>query len=361
MTRMEDDWFDVNYTDESGYTHFHAACRFNCPEIVRGFLEHGQDPNCIWPETGDSALHIVLKYAGSYSDIMEILLRGGADPNLANKEGLTPLHIIADNAIYCKELELFFQINDELNQLVQINARDKLGNTPIHLALECGDEQEIMEIMLRRGASQNLANDEGSTPLHIICKRNIYYCDDFAESFFKINDELNQQVQVDARDKLDRTPLQWAVVNFLPYAVESLLNHGADLSRFVFPTSSQFDHRFEYIENIQTKLVLACDYLTVIECLEKRGYELDRSEVLIIMKLFDKYKLFEEIENLDQSWYDDEEFAKEARKEMLNYIVICASCDYSEPRVARLGGRTAERRLCLLMHTQDCFQIDLKN
>ncbi|CAB0030105.1 unnamed protein product [Trichogramma brassicae] len=107
---------DVNYTDESGYTHFHAACEFNCPEIVRGFLEHGQDPNCVWPKTGDSALHIVLRYAEWDSDIIEILLRGGADPNVANKEGLTPLHVIAQQDWDCEIVELFFQINDELNQ-----------------------------------------------------------------------------------------------------------------------------------------------------------------------------------------------------------------------------------------------------
>ncbi|CAB0030099.1 unnamed protein product [Trichogramma brassicae] len=193
--------FDVNYTDESGYTHFHAACQFSCVRVVQGFLEHGQDPNCIWPETGDSALHIALRFAWT-NDIMILLLRGGADPNLPNKKGSTPLHIIAKEDSDCEKVKLFFQINDELNQLVQIDARDKLGNTPIHLALEHGDQKKMMEIMLRRGASPNLANDKGSTPLHIISKRHTYYCDDLTEYFFKINDELNQRVQVDARDRL---------------------------------------------------------------------------------------------------------------------------------------------------------------
>ncbi|CAB0030106.1 unnamed protein product [Trichogramma brassicae] len=235
--------FDVNYTDESGYTHFHAACQFSCIEVVRGFLEHGQDPNCVWPETGDSALYMALEYAESTSDIMEMLLRGGADPNLAN--------------------------------------------------------------------------NEGSTPLHIICKRDIYYRDDSAEYFFKINDELNQRVQVDARDKFGRTPLQCAVVNCSPYAVESLLNHGANLSSFVFPTFSQFDRRFKSYKNIQFKLVLAFDLLAVIEGLEKKGYELNRSEVLIIMKLFDKYKLFEAMADFDERWFDNEKVAKKARETMI--------------------------------------------
>ncbi|CAB0043023.1 unnamed protein product [Trichogramma brassicae] len=219
----------------------------------------------------------------------------------------------------CEKVKLFFQINDELNQLVQIDARDKLGNTPIHLALEHGDQKKMMEIMLRRGASPNLANDKGSTPLHIISKRHTYYCDDLTEYFFKINDELNQRVQVDARDRLGRTPLQCAVVNCSPYAVESLLNHGANLSSFVFPTSSDFDDSFESdrYNHIRSKCSLAFGLLAVIECLEKKGYELNRSEVLIIMKLFDKYKLFEVMEDFDERWFDDEEFAKEARETMV--------------------------------------------
>ncbi|CAB0040225.1 unnamed protein product [Trichogramma brassicae] len=309
------DRFDVNFTDESGYTHFHAACQFSCDKAVREFLEHGQDPNCIWSETGDSVLHVAVENALD-SGIMEMLLRGSADPNLVNKKGLTPLHIIAKVDFDCEIVELFFQINDELNQPVQINARDKLGNTPLHLALEYSYKKKMFEVLLRKGADPTLANNEGSTPLHVICKSG--YFDDFAEIFFKVNGELNQRVQVDARDNLDRTPLQWAVAGCLPNAVESLLNRGAELSSFVFPTSSQFNVCFksDRYKNIRYKLRLASGLLAVIENLEKRGYELDRSDALIIMKLFKESKLFEAMEDLDESWYDDEKFANDARKKM---------------------------------------------
>ncbi|CAB0029459.1 unnamed protein product [Trichogramma brassicae] len=385
--------FDVNYTDESGYTHFYAACWFGCVKVVRGFLEHGQDPNCIWPETGDSALHFALSFSSS-DDVMILLLRAGASPNLANKKGLTPLHLIAEIPCFCQTVKLFFQINGELNQMVQINARDKSGDTPLHVALKkcheknefevllrngaspnlandegstplhiickrnqhdvdemaefffkvndelnqlvqinardkLGDtplhvalkkrQEEVLEVLLRNGSDPNLANDEGSTPLHIICKRNQHDVDDMAELFFEINDELNQQVQVDVRDNLGRTPLQWAVMSCLPRAVESLLNRGADLSSFVFPSFSQFDECFKSYKDLRRIFRLTSGLLAAVECLEKRGYELEPRGVMMIIILFKKHELFQASEDLDELlWYDDdEELANEARQKMV--------------------------------------------
>ncbi|CAB0040917.1 unnamed protein product, partial [Trichogramma brassicae] len=74
---------------------------------------------------------------------------------------------------------------------------------------------------------------------------------------------------------------------------------------------------FALIINKRTYRYTTFGLLAVIECLEKRGYKLDQSEVLIIMKLFDKYKLFEAMKNLDERWYDVEKFAKEARETMV--------------------------------------------
>ncbi|XP_023315222.1 uncharacterized protein LOC111693793 [Trichogramma pretiosum] len=85
---------DVNYIDESGFTYFHALCKINRCEKVEKFLELGQDPNCLVTETGDSPLHLAL-YPGLWAkEMMGLLLKRGANLNLANKEGLTPLHMI---------------------------------------------------------------------------------------------------------------------------------------------------------------------------------------------------------------------------------------------------------------------------
>ncbi|KAL7302618.1 hypothetical protein TKK_0004680 [Trichogramma kaykai] len=52
------DRFDVNYVDETGLSHFHLACVSpKCRDVVRKFLELGQDPNLVWPLTADRPLH----------------------------------------------------------------------------------------------------------------------------------------------------------------------------------------------------------------------------------------------------------------------------------------------------------------
>ncbi|KAL7304496.1 hypothetical protein TKK_0003288 [Trichogramma kaykai] len=43
--------------------------------------------------SGDVPLHLALKY-GQQELVVELFLKKGANPNLANRQGLTPLHII---------------------------------------------------------------------------------------------------------------------------------------------------------------------------------------------------------------------------------------------------------------------------
>uniref|UniRef100_A0ABD2X4E8 Uncharacterized protein n=1 Tax=Trichogramma kaykai TaxID=54128 RepID=A0ABD2X4E8_9HYME len=235
--------YDVNYTDESGLSHFHVAC-MNCYlDDVKKFLELGQDPNCLWLETGDSPLHLILSGDDDefqHEQSVELLLRSGADLNLVNKEGLTPLHIISKK--YTSGLrevpevqKMLFEISDELNLPLPIDARDKFGNTPLHLAM-LNNSVYVTQMLLRRGANPNLANDEGSTPLHLFYMRRDYYDIGLMELFFKICDEVNRPVQVDVVDKLGWTPLQLAVANLCPDCIDILFEHGADLCKFVFPS-----------------------------------------------------------------------------------------------------------------------------
>ncbi|CAB0038883.1 unnamed protein product [Trichogramma brassicae] len=265
---------DINARDSAGYTPLHVAA----------FCRNGNST--------------------------ELLLRRGGDPNLVNNKGMTALHLICEWSDDDDLAERFFAVNDEIGQRVLINARDNLGNTPLHLALSQG-HRNLVGLLLRRGALT-----EGTSPLHVICKRD--QDDGLAKMYFEINKELDRPVQVDARDELGRTPLQLALTSLLSDAIDALLANGAALPS-AFPTVDDFRLRFnpeKYNENY-VKLRVASGILVVIKCLYKHGYEMDRTDALKIMKLFADFGLYEKSTSLEKYWYDDEKFAGKSKETMV--------------------------------------------
>ncbi|CAB0028181.1 unnamed protein product [Trichogramma brassicae] len=63
------------------------------------------------------------------------LLRQGADPNLANAEGLPPLHLIARRDVHGDMIRMFLSTNEERQQTVGIDARDNSGRTALEWAV----------------------------------------------------------------------------------------------------------------------------------------------------------------------------------------------------------------------------------
>ncbi|KAL7293442.1 hypothetical protein TKK_0013203 [Trichogramma kaykai] len=385
--------FDVNYRDESGFTHFHAACAYGCDDVVEKFLESGQDPDCLIPresdEEGSVDPPLFLAIARGHKRTMELLLRGGADPKLADKNGWTALHMICGRKHDDGMAELFFEINDEkqkqvdveaqsrwgdrplqlalenkhekvtelllrrgaepslverngsncvhlicargpddevatflkrffeivekVDRSVEVDARDELGRTPLQRAVE-RDNAKVVEVLLRGGADPNLTDAEGLTLLHSLCTKGSG--DRLAELLFEIGEEKNLGVQVDASDKKGRTPLQWAVANFLPDLVDVLLKHGADVSSFVHPSEEHFDE-CKWLRTNFSKLKLVLHNLAVVEHLEKRGYEPLRRDALAIMRIF----LEDASRDISVSLDDlrsSEQFVSEAKELLMN-------------------------------------------
>ncbi|CAB0040320.1 unnamed protein product [Trichogramma brassicae] len=322
---------DLNFTNAEGLTALHMMCRMkdvflnfddnvDVDELVEMIFELGGDKYRSTDEidardnSGNTPL--LLAARRSNKTVLESLLRRGADPQREDDDGM---------------IQPFFEVVNDTKRTVEVDARDKKGRTALHLALRRGS-QDAVESLLRNGADPNSADANGSTPLHVICSEYKYTGDDgLAEMLFKIVDDRQQlKVQVDARDKTGRTPLQWAVVRCNPYKVASLLNHGADLSNFVFPTESHFQEQFKLFSCVTpvATLRVITDLLIIVECLEKAGYEPERSEALTIIKVFDECALSETWEFLDDSpinlpWIDemrraeDEKFAQLAKGMMV--------------------------------------------
>ncbi|CAB0038331.1 unnamed protein product [Trichogramma brassicae] len=82
---------------------------------------------------------------------IELLLRRGADPNLANFDEETPLHYciltVGDDDVAMTLLE----ISDEVHRPVQVNAKTKEGRTPLLFAV-ARLQVHVVEMLLARGA-----------------------------------------------------------------------------------------------------------------------------------------------------------------------------------------------------------------
>ncbi|XP_014234666.1 ankyrin-2-like [Trichogramma pretiosum] len=97
-----------------------------------------------------------------HHEVAELLLRNGANPNLADGHGETALHFICQHDV--DFAEEFFKITDEINRPVEINAMDKAGVTPLHWAVY-HKHKKLANLLLRRGANPDLAHMDGQTAL----------------------------------------------------------------------------------------------------------------------------------------------------------------------------------------------------
>ncbi|MEH6937148.1 ankyrin repeat domain-containing protein [Bacillus sp. JJ664] len=122
----------VNKENESGLTLLGIAAHFGKIEVVKNLLSHGAEINAISHSKisfipQNTALHASIAGAKSIETI-ECLLLNGADCNIKDSEGHTPLHIAA------------FEGSISIAKLLIGNGakiyKSNAGKTPLHIAEE---------------------------------------------------------------------------------------------------------------------------------------------------------------------------------------------------------------------------------
>lgn len=140
---IQEDPGDVNAVAPDGFQPLGLAAFFGHLDVARFLIESGA--------AVDSASHNPLKVmplhsaaAGSWLDMVRLLLAYGAPVNARQAEGFSPLHSAAQNG----SVEI---IQELLNAGAEVNARDAESKTPLAYALK-EDHQEAADLLRSRGA-----------------------------------------------------------------------------------------------------------------------------------------------------------------------------------------------------------------
>ena len=198
----------------------------------------------------DSAATAKLKALSEMNNLndtaaIRILTESGADVNLTNQYGVTPL-FIASREGHVGVVKLFIEAKAD------VNLTNTYGESPLFIASRQG-RVGIVKLLIKERADVNIANQKGVTPLHIASDRG------HAE-IVKMLLEAEADVNNAAKDGF--TPLLFASENGHSEVVKMLLEAKADVNVKV-----------RYRGKIYTALILAKhgDHKHLVELLKKFG------------------------------------------------------------------------------------------
>jgi uncharacterized protein len=243
-----------------GLTPLLFAARQGCVDCARVLLKAGAEINAANPNGFSS---ILLAIINSHYDVAAFLLDQGADPNIADEVGRTPLYAAVDmHTLPDSNLPWPSEINNQLTSLDLIQAllahganvnaqlkkqqpyRSKVdrgadtmlgtGTTPLLRAAKAGDT-ELVKVLLATGADVKLVTKSGMTPVMAAAGLGTKEEDTTgrkkteAEAIASIKLCVDAGADVNALDNQGDTALHGAAQKGHDQVVKFLVDHGAKL------------------------------------------------------------------------------------------------------------------------------------
>jgi ankyrin repeat protein len=218
---------EITAKDFRGNSALHLASKHPANEsVIESLLSHGPDLNPI-NRNHQTPLH-TRTMQGNW---VRMLLCKGAEPNLQDVKGRTPLHYCASS--FDGSFEGFELL---LEHGVKVNITDNKRRTPLHLLLGRDCYEEKVELLVKFGVDIDATDYEGRTALHYLfthqCHRkHISYpnhkmdldlsTSDFFLSFLSYGPSLNFQ------DDMGRTALDCALASGTTSPIDDLKSMGA--------------------------------------------------------------------------------------------------------------------------------------
>ena len=152
----------------------------------------------------DYANNKPLHYAilGNFVEIVELLLKFGADFDSKGQDGRSPLHMSVPYKAILTAL---------LKRPVSVSCQDERGDTPLHLAIspanmELYPSSTVIPLLLDAGADINIANIAGVTPFHMIVERTTYYAGSHQAGHLELF--LNLDPDISLRTRENKLPFE---------------------------------------------------------------------------------------------------------------------------------------------------------
>lgn len=178
-TKRSDDFVPIHYAviaDKNQY------------ELVEFLLKSGADVNAR-SRYGDTPLSIATHRREL--NVAKLLLHNDANVNTRDDSGWTPRHKAASQ---CDQEMAALLLSSNANP--NLRSTD-FGGTPLHLAVEC--KKAMIELLIAKGADANVRNSSGRTPLDLAIDSASYYKDTN-----KDDTELKQVIEVLRRHTTSR-------------------------------------------------------------------------------------------------------------------------------------------------------------
>lgn len=229
---------DPNARADGGHVPLHYAVRLGSEALVAALLAALADVNAR-DDDGITPLHMAAQSPGGGA-VVEALLQAGAEVDARDSTGRTPLHLAVGASVRWSDgIALFtFKRRMELGAArdgaaiapllrngADADARDSVGDTPLHHAVAQGNPHHVA-VILGAGADVNATNGSGDTPLHraVSLRPTSETLASGAEIITALSDA---GADVNARNNLGETPLRLAGKVYNPLARARLIELGA--------------------------------------------------------------------------------------------------------------------------------------
>ncbi|WP_428898000.1 Ankyrin repeat [Parelusimicrobium proximum] len=236
---VADDIKDINAYTSRGETLLITAAAAGNIDAFQLLLSRSADVNKPASTTGDTPVMAALKK--NHRDMVVLLIQAGADLNMENKYGQTPLLLgiatrdaslvrilISRGAVTGARNEMLISFaakNDTLgvDTMLRLGIRpelkDKKGYTPLMMAASLGNERMLTLLLSYHAKPDTIGGPDDSTALIYAAKYNKPKCVELL---------MAKKADINIKNKNGETALYWAAYNNMAPVVDLLLSHKAN-------------------------------------------------------------------------------------------------------------------------------------